>query len=112
MNRLDMIEQYAAGARFRAPYVRNSATSKAAAKALKPGKVEQCRQDILKALQVWGPMTDDSIQDRTGLSGDSERPRRISLLKDGLIATVAKKSAHAAGSWLWSGGLCERNEHD
>jgi hypothetical protein len=81
-----------------APYQRHSATSKAAAKALKPSKVEQDRALILSALKIISEgMTDDLIQSVTCLPGDSERPRRISLLKDGLICDSGRKALTRSG---------------
>ena len=83
---------------FTAPYQRHSSTSKAAAKALKPGKVEEDRQLLLLALRTFsGGLSDDGLQAYTGLPGDSERPRRISLLKDGLICDSGKKERTRSG---------------
>lgn len=83
---------------FTAPYVRHSPTSKAAAKGLKPSKVEQDRDLILYVLEgSSNGLTDDAIQEITDLSGDSERPRRISLLRDGLICDSGRKALTRSG---------------
>jgi hypothetical protein len=83
---------------FTAPYQRHSATSKAAARGLTPSKVDQDRQSILFALQLYPDgLTDDGLQQITHLPGDSERPRRISLQKDGLIRDSGRKERTRSG---------------
>lgn len=80
------------------PYVRHSATSKAAAAQLTIHKVDKDRASLLIALKLFHDgMTDDAMQAFTGLPGDSERPRRISLLKDGLIYDTGRKERTRSG---------------
>lgn len=89
-----------------APYQRHSATSKAAAESLKPSKVDQDRAKLLLSLRLHPPgLTDDALQSSTGLPGDSERPRRISLLKDGLIRDSGRKERTRSGKLavVWVG---------
>ena len=81
-----------------APYQRHSATSKAAAKSLTIHKVDKDRASLLIALKLFHDgLTDDGLQEFTGLPGDSERPRRISLLKDGLIYDTGRKERTRSG---------------
>lgn len=81
-----------------APYQRHSATSKAAAKSLKPSKVDLDRWEIMDSLKRHpNGLTDDALQGITSLPGDSERPRRISLLKDGLIYDSGRKERTRSG---------------
>lgn len=53
-------------------------TSRAAAKQIIPW-TEPLQLRVLEALRD-GPLSDAAIQQRTGLSGDTERPRRIALV--------------------------------
>jgi len=90
------------------PFQRHSATSKAAAKSLTPSKVDKDRASLMIALALFHDgMTNDAMQEFTGLPGDSERPRRISLLKDGLIYDSGRKERTRSGNWPWCGGLYE-----
>ena len=80
------------------PYVRHSATSKAAAKSITRSKVDKDRASLMIALAlIPDGLTDDGLQAFTGLPGDSERPRRISLLKDGLIYDSGRKERTRSG---------------
>lgn len=81
-----------------APYVRHSATSNAAAGAIKPSKVDRDRASLMIALALFRDgLTDDGLQAFTCLPGDSERPRRISLLRDGLIYDTGRKERTRSG---------------
>lgn len=69
-------------------YVRNDApeTSRAAA-ASWIGKTGRDRLRILSELAIVSDgLTDQELQDRLGIRESSERPRRVSLHQDGLIA--------------------------
>jgi hypothetical protein len=72
-----------------APPAQNCDTSRAAAKAIMPHAGTQ-RALVFAALQDAGllGLTDQQIQDATGLDPSSERPRRIELCNAGLIVVA------------------------
>lgn len=69
------------------PYQPHSEESKEAAKLAEP-KAGTQRAEILKLLRLhagrWG-YTDDDIQRYLGLNANTERPRRIELVRAGLV---------------------------
>jgi predicted ArsR family transcriptional regulator len=73
-----------------APAQRHSPTSVAAAKGQTKEKRGTQRAKILELLSACGPLTDEEIGERLGLSGDSVRPRRVSLVEDGLVVQAGE----------------------
>lgn len=85
-----------------APAQQHSETSVAAAKAVTPEKRGTQRAKILELLSACGPLTDEEIGERLGLSGDSVRPRRVSLVDDGLVVQAGEgttKGGKRAVKW-------------
>ena len=81
-----------------APYAKGSETSQAAAEAIDAnGSAATGRGRILAALVKFGPMTDGEIIERTGMSGDTVRPRRLELAASGLIRKTGEKRKTRAG---------------
>ncbi len=90
------------------PYVSGSETSKAAAEKAKPNAASQ-RARVLKLIteSCWRDdpgLTDEEIQDRLGLTGNTQRPRRMELLKTGVVKdsgrTRKTKSGREAVVWV------------
>ena len=78
--------------------MRGSETSQAAAEAVDAsGNADATRGRILAALVRYGPMTGQEICERTGIIGDTMRPRRRELLKRGLIRQTGEKRKTKAG---------------
>jgi DNA-binding IclR family transcriptional regulator len=68
----------------------------------------EMRQRILGALRASpAPLTDEEIQEKTGLNPSSERPRRIELVEAGEIVpapmTKTTKSGRKALAWMPAG---------
>ena len=87
----------------RLPFVRDSVTSKEAAEAAKP-RANYGEQAVLRALRATGQaMTDEQIQDESGLDPSTERPRRVALARQGLIYRVDNdgrtRSGRSAQRW-------------
>jgi len=87
-----------------APAQRHSATSLAAAVAIEPVSGKD-RLRVLLALKDAGSrgLTDEELQDRLGLPGSTERPRRIELWEKGLVwqstETRLTRSGRKATVW-------------
>lgn len=77
---------------------RHSLTSRAAARGIAPS-ASTLRDQVYGYLRACGldGATDEQIQRATGLSGDTERPRRIELLKAGRIMDSGRVRATASG---------------
>ena len=89
---------------FTAPYARNSATSKAAAKAVEP-RIGTQKYNILAyiASSKNNGVTDEQIAHALGYSGDTVRPRRGSLADAWLIrkqGTRKTTSGRDADIWV------------
>lgn len=88
-----------------APFVSHSPTSVAAAEAIEPISGTQ-RRLVLTLIQLSGErgMTDNELQDESGIAGSAQRPRRIELVKAGLVKdsgrTRATKSGRQAVVWI------------
>ena len=81
-----------------APFQRHSSTSRAAAESMnKNGKAAAQRALVFQCLMEHGPQTDEEIHDRLGLDGDSERPRRVSLVDAGVVHDTGEKRATKSG---------------
>ena len=83
------------------PYQRHSATSKAAARQLRPNTDRVAVFTLLKANPAG--LTDEQIIDGTGLSPSTARPRRIDLVNSGVVIdsgmTRPTRSGRAAVVW-------------
>ena len=75
---------------FDAPAQRHSPTSVEAAKSQTSGKRESDRQTILFALEENGPMTDEELVACTGIGANTVRPRRVELVRDGLVKAAGE----------------------
>ena len=89
---------------FTAPYARNSATSKAAAKAVEP-RIGTQKYEVLQYLKQCGKTgaTDEELALALCLSGDTVRPRRGSLADAWLIykhGTRKTTSGREADVWV------------
>lgn len=87
-----------------APAQSHSPTSVAAAKAIKP-KVSGLRRRVLEFLANAGPATDEDMQIRMAMSPNTQRPRRVELVRDGLVAqfdTGQTRAGRAAVLWCVS----------
>lgn len=76
---------------------RQSPTSVAAAKSQTPERVATQRSRILELLAAAGPLTDEQIGERLGLSLNAVRPRRVKLVEDGLVVAVDENGRTRAG---------------
>jgi predicted HTH transcriptional regulator len=75
---------------FDAPAQAHSPTSVAAAKAQAKAKKESDKRTILNALQENGAMTDEQLVACTGIGANTVRPRRVELVRDGLVVAVGE----------------------
>ena len=85
-----------------APAQQHSPTSVAAAASQPKKKVEIDRDKILAALAQHGPLTDEQIVARTGLGANTARPRRVELVRAGLVVAVGEgrtAGGHRATAW-------------
>lgn len=84
------------------PWQRHSSTSRDAALSVyhQRGPMAQKVYDTIRSHQ---PVTDERIADLTGMNPSTVRPRRVELLKAGLIRKAALKgrtrSGRAADQW-------------
>jgi hypothetical protein len=87
-----------------APAQRHSRTSLDAAKSVEPGSGKD-RLRVLLALKAAGSrgLTDEEIQDRLGLPGSTERPRRIELWEKGLVwkSTETRLTRSGRQATIW-----------
>lgn len=75
---------------FDAPAQQHSETSVAAAKGQTKEKRDSDKRTILLALEENGPMTDEQIVACTGIPANTARPRRLDLVRDGLVQAVGE----------------------
>lgn len=78
-----------------APYS-NPTTSYEAARSIEP-HINTQQAAVLRYLVANGPATDEAIQAGTGLSQNSERPRRIELERLGLVTDSGQRHQTATG---------------
>ena len=111
------------------PFVRTSQTSKAAATAIVP-KLNVLQAKVLSYLASLGAIgaTDEAMQEALQMNPSTQRPRRIELLRKGLIRdsgfTRRTNAGRYATVWMYKGkppypfcfqpekcihGRCERN---
>lgn len=66
------------------------------------------RERVLDAICEFGPVTDEELVDLCGLSANTVRPRRIELVKAGMVVPSGVKltrSGRDATSWVGVGLL-------
>jgi transcription initiation factor IIE alpha subunit len=85
-----------------APAQRHSPTSVAAAKSQTKSKKEGDKQTIIAALELHGPLTDEQIVERTGIGANTVRPRRVELVREGLVQAVGEgRTASGKRATTW-----------
>ncbi len=86
------------------PYQRGSATSSAAAAEIEP-KVNRLRRQVLDYLRIVGEAgaTDEEIQRWCNMQGNTERPRRKELVRDGLVVDsgTTRKTESGRQAVVW-----------
>lgn len=83
------------------PAQRHSATSVAAAHQAEAGAGTQ-RAIVLAWLKLHGPATDEAMQDSLGMNPNTQRPRRIELMRSGKVyqdGESVTKSGRKAAMW-------------
>jgi len=78
------------------PYVRHSETSRNAAEKI-ADKIGELHAKVLEAIRSLGGLTDEEGSAATGLNGNTYRPRRVWLWKNGFIIQTENKRITAAG---------------
>lgn len=89
-----------------APFQGESVTSYQAALALDTAALSRRHKEILHALRSLGPMTDGEIQQKCAMHESTERPRRIELVRRGLVVKVGTKDnsrGRACSVWAVAG---------
>lgn len=87
-------------------YVRHSRTSKAAADSVRGGISARQRAVVMEAIRAAGSdgLTDEEAGERLGLGGNSLRPRRRELEKQGLVIDSGRvrdtESGRSAVVWI------------
>lgn len=67
------------------------------------GVLGRMHKEILHALRSHGPMTDGEIQQACRMGESTERPRRVELVRRGLVVKVgAKDNARGRACTLWA----------
>lgn len=69
---------------------RHSATSIAAARDIEPA-THTLRAQVLAHIRSSGGATDEEIQTALGMEGSTQRPRRVELIRQGLIRDSGRK---------------------
>ena len=82
------------------PFQRHSETSRAAAAAIY-GKTGSSRRAVYDWLRSRGELggTDEEICAWTGLSSSTVRPRRVELVRDGLVVESDARRRTQSGRW-------------
>jgi DNA-binding transcriptional ArsR family regulator len=85
------------------PFQQHSQTSKDAAEQIKV-TAGTLRHQVLGAIRVHGPVTDEWLADVLMMNPSTVRPRRIELQRAGLIRSLDEKgktrSGRAANRWV------------
>ena len=66
------------------------------------GKAVSIREGVYAWLVANGPATDKRMQEELGLDGNTQRPRRVELFRDGRIREMGKvklPSGRSAMTW-------------
>ena len=79
-----------------APYQKHSETSKAAADEIKPSAGTQ-RHTLYGWLYEHGPATDEQMQDGIPMTANAQRPRRVELVRMGLVRDSGEKRKTRSG---------------
>ena len=66
-------------------YVKHSSTSLQAAEEMSPSRAKTDRDRVLKAIRDDYGLTDRECQIALCMSGDTQRPRRVELVRMGLV---------------------------
>lgn len=77
-------------------FVRGSATSKAAADAIRPERQKKLAQ-VYDWLRLNGPATDEEMQDGIPMSPNTQRPRRVELVALGRVYATTDRRQTRAG---------------
>jgi hypothetical protein len=81
-----------------APCQAHSETSREAAAILQAGgRRHALREEVLGLLLREGPMTDEEMQRKTGMNPSTQRPRRVELLRLGLVKATGETRRTASG---------------
>ena len=96
---LDTLPLFAA----RAPAVKGSATSAAAADSLGPQTLNAMQRRVLELLQATPEgLTDEEMARRLGMNPSTQRPRRIELARRGLVVTCGtRRTASGRNADVW-----------
>ena len=80
------------------PHQRHSDTSRAAAASVR-SSAASIRARVLEYLQRQGPKgaTDDEVQRALNLPGSTQRPRRVELIRDGMVRDSGRKRPTSTG---------------
>lgn len=95
-------------ASFFEPFQRHSETSREAADAIRGKASKTLRAKVYRAIVASGDrgMTDPELQAELGLTGSTQRPRRVRLVELGLVIDSGKCRASATGRrctvWVWT----------
>ena len=84
------------------PHVAGSTTSKKAAQQIaSPSGV--LRQTVLDYLRKQGPLTDEQMQNGLAMNPSTQRPRRVELVKLGLVedTNTTRKTASGRKAVVW-----------
>jgi hypothetical protein len=81
-------------------YVRDSKTSRAAAEAMVQS-ADAARQRVYQCIANYGPICDRAIQAELAMPGDTQRPRRVELAEQGLIAKAGTITLDGRKQTLW-----------
>ncbi len=87
---------------MRAPYQKHSETSREAASKIE-GDAPTCRGIVLRVLRAHRALTDEEIQTISSLPPSTQRPRRIELVRLGLVRDSGKIALTRSGrkAVLW-----------
>jgi predicted ArsR family transcriptional regulator len=86
----------------RAPSVRGSATSAAAADSLAPATLNAMQRRVLEFIAQHGPATDEQIATGCGMNPSTARPRRVELVGLGHVVQAGEgrtASGRRAAAW-------------
>lgn len=87
----------------RAPAVNGSLTSAQAADSLAPATINALQRRVLELLQATPQgLTDEEMQHKLGMNPSTQRPRRIELVRRGLIEQAGTRrttSGRMASVW-------------
>jgi predicted ArsR family transcriptional regulator len=86
----------------RAPSVRGSATSAAAADSLGGATLNRLHRLVLEYLREHGPATDEEIAAGLSMNPSTARPRRIELVRRGMVVEAGtRKTASGRYATAW-----------